>query len=125
MFVHNYNVLTDDEKLEFKSLATYVKQLEKCLPPKNKSLPKKKPVVATISVETSTDAPVEPVQTLAVEDKVVEPVKAKRGSKKSEPKEVSPTEIAVAAIVESASTVVVEKEETKRVVKKATNTKLK
>lgn len=29
-FVHNFNQLTDDEKSEFKSLATYIKLLEKC-----------------------------------------------------------------------------------------------
>ena len=31
-FVHNFANLTSEEKMEFKSLATYVKQLEKCLP---------------------------------------------------------------------------------------------
>ncbi len=29
-FVHNFSQLTDDEKTEFKSLATYVKLLDKC-----------------------------------------------------------------------------------------------
>lgn len=29
-FINNFNYLTDDEKLEFKSLATYIKLLDKC-----------------------------------------------------------------------------------------------
>jgi hypothetical protein len=29
-FYHNFNKLTDEEKTEFKSLSTYIKQLEKC-----------------------------------------------------------------------------------------------
>ena len=127
MFVHNFNVLTEEEKAEFKSLATYVKQLEKCLPAKNKSLPKKKPVVVAPVATESTEAT---TQTLAVEEKVVEPVKtSKRGGKKAEPKEASPTETAVAAIVDAvatAATVAVEqKDESKKVVRKQTNTKLK
>lgn len=134
MFVHNYNVLTEEEKSEFKSLATYVKQLEKCLPPKNKSLPKKKPVVPTIATELTAAAATTDVP---VEEKVVEPVKAsKRGGKKAEPKEVSPTETAAAAIVDasvasasaSVSVPIVEVKEAKedkKTVKKNTNTKLK
>ena len=30
-FVHNFSNLTDEEKVEFKSLETYVKHLQKCI----------------------------------------------------------------------------------------------
>lgn len=119
-FVHNYANLSDEEKLEFKSLSTYVKQLEKCLPSKQKlasvSKPKKAP-----ERSTATDS--------VVEEKVVEPVKVasagtKRGGKKVETKEVSPSSVVVevAAPVVAASAPV---EDKKPVQKKAVQSKSK
>jgi hypothetical protein len=119
LFVHNFNSLSEEEKLEFKSLTTYVKQLEKCLPPKNKQIskPKKAPTVVAPVVS---DAPVQ-----VTEEKVVEPVKAKRTTKKVETKDVSPTEIAVTAVTSTVAAPVETKEEKKTVVKKTQQTKTK
>jgi len=118
-FAHNFNTLTDDEKMEFKSLATYVKQLEKCLPSKqNKQVSKPKKVV----VESTEQSPV-------VEEKVVEPVPSKKTkqTKKVEPvKETSPTAVAVAEVSESKAVVEPVKEESKKpVAKKSTQSKTK
>ncbi len=118
-FAHNFNTLTDDEKMEFKSLATYVKQLEKCLPSKqNKQVSKPKKVV----VESTEQSP-------AVEEKVVEPAQSKKTkqTKKVEPvKETSPTAVAVAEVSESKAVVEPVKEESKKpVAKKSTQSKTK
>ena len=121
-FVHNFNSLSDEEKLEFKSLATYVKQLEKCLPSKqNKQVSKPKKVVAP--VET-----LEPVK--VAEEKVVEPVQqksAKKSKKVDTAKEVSPTAVAVAEVAEAKSTIVepVKEEAKKSVSKKSAQSKTK
>ena len=123
LFVHNFNSLSEEEKLEFKSLTTYVKQLEKCLPPKNKQIskPKKAPTVVTPVVSD--------VSVQVTEEKVVEPVKAKRTTKKVETKEVSPTEIAATAVSTAVTSTVAApvetKEEKKTVVKKTQQTKTK
>lgn len=122
-FVHNFNSLSDEEKTEFKSLATYVKQLEKCLPSKQHrqvSKPKKVEVIL-----------VAPVTTTATEEKVVEPVQAKgakRTTKKVETaKEVSPTAAAVASVADvKVASVETPKEEAKKpVAKKSAQTKAK
>jgi hypothetical protein len=81
-FYHNFNKLTDEEKTEFKSLSTYIKQLEKCSiknkikvfkPKKSVQVQELEPVQE--SVQESVQEPVqEPVQ---VEEKKV----SKRHSK--------------------------------------------
>ena len=143
-FVHHFNSLTDEEKTEFKSLATYVKQLEKCLQPKQiKQTNRRKKTVevsltSTVVEETIKLVPVEEKVkelTLPVEEKVIEPVQkgSKRTSKKVETKEESPTNIAISEVVETkevevkVETKAVEvKEETKKpATKKSTNTKTK
>jgi len=122
-FIHNFNFLSDEEKLEFKSLTTYVKQLEKCLPSKqNRQVSKPKKVVVQL-VESQ-----EPL--LPIEEKVVEPVQTKgnkRTKKVETMKEVSPTAVAVAVAAEVASTVVetLKEESKKPVTKKSTQSKTK
>lgn len=75
-FVHNFATLTDEERAEYKSLATYVKQLDKCLPSKHGNVVSK-PKKVVVPVEQST----------VVEEKVVEPVKkaAKKGKTDASP----------------------------------------
>lgn len=117
-FAHNFNTLTDDEKMDFKSLATYVKQLEKCLPSKqNKIVSKPKKVV----VEST-----EPAQPL--EEKVIEPTTQSKGSKRTKKveviKETSPTAVVVAEVAESKALVEPVKDESKKpVAKKSTQSK--
>lgn len=65
-FVHNFSQLTDDEKTEFKSLATYIKLLDKCsIKNKIKVFKPKKPVQESVQ---------EPVQE-PVKEPIQEPVK--------------------------------------------------
>jgi hypothetical protein len=126
-FVHNFNSLSDEEKLEFKSLVTYVKQLEKCLPSKqNRQVSKPRRVVQIVESSVPTTVPL-------VEEKVVEPVKnknAKRTKKVETLKEVSPTAVAAAvAVAEVAAEVTVPQttpEEVKKpAAKKSTQSKTK
>lgn len=79
-FYHNFNKLTDEEKTEFKSLSTYIKQLEKCsVKNKIKVFKPKKSVQELEQVQESVQEPVqEPVQeSVQVEEKKV----SKRHSK--------------------------------------------
>jgi hypothetical protein len=125
-FVHNFNLLSDEEKMEFKSLATYVKQLDKCLPSKqSKFMNKSKKVVLPVSAVAS--VPVTEVAKV-VEEKVVEPVqKGNKRTKKVETKEESPTATAVAEVNATSTTVVepVKEEAKKTAVKKSTQSKSK
>jgi len=127
-FVHHFNSLTDEEKTEFKSLTTYVKQLEKCLQPKQikQTNRQKKPVksseTSTVVQETTQTVPTEPL----VEETVIEPVQkgTKRTSKKVETKEESPTNVAISEVLETKEVEV--KEETKKTAtKKSTQSKSK
>jgi trans-aconitate methyltransferase len=77
-FYHNFNKLTDEEKTEFKSLSTYIKQLEKCsIKNKIKVFKPKK------SVQVQELEPVqEPVQE-SVQEPVQEPVQEEEEKKVS------------------------------------------
>jgi hypothetical protein len=76
-FVHNFASLTEDEKQEYKSLATYVKQLERCLPNKSGSVVQRKKVVSPVVPDS---VPV----SVSVEETVSEPVKKSRKKPKVE-----------------------------------------
>ena len=118
-FVHNFNSLSDEEKLEFKSLTTYVKQLEKCLPSKQNK-PVQKPKVIVPAVETA------PASVL--EEKVVAPVLPKssgRTKKVVEPKETSPTAVVVAEVSEETKVGESSKDDSKKATKKSSQSKAK
>ena len=77
-FVHNFNQLTDDEKSEFKSLATYIKLLEKCsVKNKIKVFKPKKPIQ-----EQEKEQVREPEKEDLVLEPVQEPVEEKKASKR-------------------------------------------
>ena len=137
-FVSNFSNLTDDEKLEFKSLSTYIKQLEKCLPSKqSRSVVRVKKTVETPAVVESTETVVETTKTVSrpTEEKVIEPVQTKTTKRTTKKVETSPTAkivsevAATAAVVATSDTTVVEsttsKEDDKKPVKKSTQTKTK
>jgi hypothetical protein len=101
-FVNNFNNLSQEERLEFKSLNTYVKQLEKCMGTLRnggqvKSVPIKRVTKSVSSSQETTSAAPVPVA------EVVETVtKGKRSGKTkalSTNKETSPTAQAVADAV--------------------------
>jgi len=118
-FVNNFNLLTVEEKAEFKSLATYVKQLEKCM-----TILKNSPVKLTTRVQKEKKAVPE---TNAVEEQVVEPVtKSKRVNKQKKLKEeISPTASSIAEVMaeEAIETKEPVKKSKKESVKKVANTK--
>ncbi len=118
-FGHNFNLLSDEEKLEYKSLMTYVKQLTKCaesfratrqstttVTPKRVAKPKAL-AVATESVavvesvaETSAPVVVETVtETTAATAPVKKPTSSRKKVVKSEKAEQSPTAQEVSALV--------------------------
>jgi hypothetical protein len=109
-FVYNFSLLTNEEKTEFKSLANYVKQLDKCMEvvraqsklvsQTTKRVVKVVEVVEVVKVAEAVKPVLEPVLEQVVEVKAVEPVSLTKSSKKTksvEPKqETSPTAEVVA-----------------------------
>lgn len=91
-FVHNFASLTEEEKQEYKSLATYVKQLERCLPNKSGSVIQRKKAVSPVVQETD---PVSVLVSVSVEETVSEPVKKSR--KKPKVEQVVDTPLVVVA----------------------------
>lgn len=92
-FVNNFNLLTTEEKVEFKSLATYVKQLEKCM-----IVLKNSPVKPT---QRNQKEKVLVPETEVIEELVLESVsKSKKGSKQKKVKEeISPTASSIAEVM--------------------------
>lgn len=86
-FYHNFNQLTDDEKKEFKSLATYIKLLEKCsVKNKIKVFKPKKSVqepIQEIVQETVKETVKETVQEVVDDVKQVEEKKVSKRQSKS------------------------------------------
>jgi len=115
-FVHNFASLTEEERTEFKSLATYVKQLEKCLPSKNRIV--SRPVKNVVKVEQVASSSPVVAAPVAIEEKVVEPSKGKKAKA-----EVSPTAKAVAAVAVPVTEPVVATDASKAVKKVASKSK--
>jgi hypothetical protein len=98
-FLHHFNLLSDEERLEYKSLGNHVKQLNKCneVIKKNSSVSKR----STLKVVTEPVAVAEPAT-----ESVVEPVvalestgKGKKKATKAVKDEHSPTAQVVASAV--------------------------
>jgi hypothetical protein len=91
-FVNSFNSLTQEEKQEFKSLNTYVKQLEKCMTTLRTNIPSKGGPVKRVPkaqpvVQTGTQAPV-------TQESVAQVAKGKKKAT-TVTKETSPTADAV------------------------------
>jgi hypothetical protein len=103
-FVHNFSLLSDEEKAEFKSLNTYVKQLDKCMSNLRNNVHTKassakrvqKPAQAVSGSVTET-------QEASVTGPVVSKAKGGKAKKASGKTEQSPTAQEVAAIHTEAS----------------------
>ena len=91
-FIHHFSALTDEEKVEYKSLTNHVKQLGKCNENiKKLSTPVKRAIAPKVVVEQAA--------TGAVAEATTSKAKKTSGSKKSAKEEQSPTAQVAAATV--------------------------
>ena len=91
-FVHNFSSLTDTEKVEFKSLETYVKHLQKCITTiKNLSIHNTQPNKVVLKVNKASKT----VETETLQDVSTDKTKKQRSNRKKVSKEVSPTALMV------------------------------
>jgi len=91
-FVNNFNNLTPEEKLEFKSLNNYVKQLEKCMLSLRNNGQVKVPTVKRVTKSAPTSqVTVAPVAVTSVVQEATAPKGKGAKPKKASSKEVSPT----------------------------------
>lgn len=107
-FVHNFSNLTDSEKIEFKSLETYVKHLQKCITTiKNLSVQNTQPNKVVLKVNKASKT----VETETLQNVSTDKTKKQRSNRKKVSKEISPTAQIVEEVVTQQTQSTVVKEE--------------